>query len=236
MGRHVGHELRGQHLARLEHRGVEQGLQHAAGAARRGDDVHVLAVLAPRRAATGCRRRPAPRRSRRRAPARRRCARRSRRAPARAAPGSRSPAAARACGGSCAPTGSRPPPGSAEPAAPLARAPRGAGRASAAARGRRQRLALARARRSCPSMTPRSRSASSRRLRFARQEVAVAAGVDERRRVRQHGERRRLGPRELPGITTEVAPGRRVEADRVAPERRIGGVEPEHLRLRERRA
>ena len=66
------------------------------------------------------------------------------------------------------------------------------------------------------------------------QELAVAARVHERRRVRQHGQRRGLGPRQLRGVAPEVAPGGGVEAHGVAAEGRVGGVEAEHLLLRER--
>src|SRR3989304_2731191 len=63
--------------------------------------------------------------------------------------------------------------------------------------------------------------------------IAVAGGVDEGGGVREHGERRRLRPRELLGVAAEVAPGRRVEADRVAPEGRVRGVQAEDLALRQ---
>ena len=153
VGRHVGHELGGEHLARLEHRGVEQRLEDAAGAAGRRDDVHVLAVLfRPRRpvvpdvgqhlagrdvenergrvvdAVLGQGAARASRRSRSRAPG-------------------------PPCAGSCAPRGSRPPRGSAVPAAPPARAPPGGGRAWGAAPGR---AAAARAGRA-PRSSRRSR-------------------------------------------------------------------------------
>ena len=45
---------------------------------------------------------------------------------------------------------------------------------------------------------------------------------------------RRLGPGQLAGVAAEVAPGRGVEAHRVAAEGRVGRVEAEHLLLRER--
>ena len=233
MGRHVGHELGGEHLARLEHRGVEQRLEDAAGAAGRRDDVHVLAVLLR--------------------PGRPVVADVGQHLAGLDVEDERGRVADAVLG-----QGALVPPedlvhalldrlaqGRAHPGARVARAeaPRlplrpharhqVGGEHGQPLRGGRQRLALAELRGHRVDRAPVPQGVEEA-VALRQEPVAVAAGVHEGGGVRQHGERRRLRPRELPGVAAEVAPGRRVEAHRVAPEGRVRGVEAEHLPLRER--
>ncbi len=232
MGRHVGHELGGQDLARLEHRRVEEGLEDAARAARRGDDVHVLAPLTPGGGpvvpgvgedlagrhvedeeggvAHAARvERPAVAREDGRRPLLKRPSQRG------AHPGAR--------------VARPPPPGLLHPrpghevGGEHRQRPRRRGKGLAFREVGGERVDRAPLAQGVEQAVP---------LREER--VAVAAGVDERGGVRQDGERRRLRPRQPLRLAAEVAPRGGVEAHRVPPEGGVGGVEAQHLVLRQR--
>ena len=122
----------------------------------------------------------------------------------------------------------------APPAALLARARHEVRRQHRKRRGRgRQRLSLREVGAEGVDRAPGAQRVEQP-VALGEQQLAIAAGMHERRRVGQDGERRGLRPREVLGVAAEVAPGGGIEADGVAAEGRVGGVEAEHLPFRKR--
>jgi hypothetical protein len=67
---------------------------------------------------------------------------------------------------------------------------------------------------------------------FRPQLVAVAAGVDQGRTVREHRQRGCFGPGEHIRRTGKIAPGRGLQADHISTEGRVGGIQDEDLTFR----
>ncbi len=75
--------------------------------------------------------------------------------------------------------------------------------------------------------------AAQQEIAFGAQPLPIAREMHQRRIVGQHREGRGFGPRERVRITAEVPPGGGFEADDIAAERRVRGVQREDLVLAE---